>query len=675
MKRILLSLVIVALSGSLYNSYGQACGSGFIRKWVNTGQPGDQGLGPAPIVINGNSTSDWDAYISGPYAYSGTTVTNAYREINPYTAPAAPANVQKDGLRDSLAGPNYDKDAVGQDHRDLRYFAFTYDRANVYFYFRRPKNNTAQVSLYYFIDINVDGFMKTGEPVVHLTFNNSGSSVEMGWYEAVNSNGTAAGSYDAVKGNSMVATTTRAKGNNQSEWSPGFADGWSMPGDFHAVPGNQLPGLTTVSGIQEIMNSATISDSHPGSTETGYAVEFAVPWQYFRLWNANGSAGSPINYLKIFTWHVSLVSGQSGISGAEDNAGGCCSGIAASGDPHSTVVDTLVTHSPPTTFTGWVKYIEDAGANSNIVYNQVAFTDFVPPPSGSFNPAAFTVTVYKDSNSNQIPDDGGIAYLYNAGASSPPSSYVYTAAVDGSKISNVPAGGTFGFITTFNTVNYGLYRFKMKPTISMEIVNTGIIQCGAGSAVVNVLSIFNIVLPVEFKSFSAIRNHSNVLLKWETASEHNSSGFAIERNNNGSWQQVAFVPSHAVNGNSDVLLSYQYNDFNDTKGITQYRLRQVDFDSKSKYSEIRAVRGDGQLGKTIVYPNPSNDGKVNVLFEDATARDVSVMDMSGHVMKQWKALKSNTIKIENLLPGMYMLKIVMPDTGVQTVEKIVVAKR
>jgi len=50
-------------------------------------------------------------------------------------------------------------------------------------------------------------------------------------------------------------------------------------------------------------------------------------------------------------------------------------------------------------------------------------------------------------------------------------------------------------------------------------------------------------LPVGFKSFTAARNHSNVLLKWETSFEQNSNGFAIERNIRGHWEQVAFVPS------------------------------------------------------------------------------------------------------------------------------------
>ena len=183
-------------------------------------------------------------------------------------------------------------------------------------------------------------------------------------------------------------------------------------------------------------------------------------------------------------------------------------------------------------------------------------------------------------------------------------------------------------------------------------------------------------LPVSFKSFTATRTRSNVAVKWETASEQNNSGFAVERNINGTWEQVAFIPSQAVNGTSASDLSYQFIDLNNTKGITQYRIKQIDVDAKTKYSEVRSVRGDGQIGKTIVYPNPSSDGKVNIVFEDAAvSRDISVSDMSGRTVKQLKGVTANNITIENLTPGVYSLRIVVPSTGDQLIEKIVVNNR
>jgi len=185
------------------------------------------------------------------------------------------------------------------------------------------------------------------------------------------------------------------------------------------------------------------------------------------------------------------------------------------------------------------------------------------------------------------------------------------------------------------------------------------------------------ILPVSLRSFTAARNHSTVVLKWETVTEENSRGFYIERNlGNNVWQTLGFVSSKAIRGNSSSSLNYEYSDINDAKGISQYRLRQVDFDGKHAYSPIRAVRAGSQKGKTIVYPNPSSDGRVNVVFADVnTIRDVSLMDMNGRVMKQWKGIANNNIQIDNLTAGFYTIRIIDTDTGEQTVEKIVVKKR
>ena len=123
-------------------------------------------------------------------------------------------------------------------------------------------------------------------------------------------------------------------------------------------------------------------------------------------------------------------------------------------------------------------------------------------------------------------------------------------------------------------------------------------------------------------------------------------------------------------------LSYTYTDANATKGISNYRLIMVDIDGNFKYSDIRSVRGEGQINKMIIYPNPSFDGKVKVVFdESAGLRDVSVMDMSGRIVKQWKGITNNNLEIDNLTPGFYSLRVVVRETGEQSIEKIVVNKR
>jgi hypothetical protein len=222
------------------------------------------------------------------------------------------------------------------------------------------------------------------------------------------------------------------------------------------------------------------------------------------------------------------------------------------------------------------------------------------------------------------------------------------------------------YVGPANNHNLAGHNFKFRFTVVYELSANVFTPCGE-----------QFPLPVNFKSFTAARNKNIVALKWSTASENNNVGFEIQRLVGGSsWQTVSFVYTQATGGNSSSDLNYSYNDLNSTKGVTQYRIRQVDIDQKSRYSEIRAVRGDGQNGKTIVFPNPVlSGGKINVVFEDVNGtRDVSLIDLNGRQVRQWKAVTNNNLQIENLTPGFYNLKIIVRETGAQTIEKIVVNK-
>jgi len=199
-------------------------------------------------------------------------------------------------------------------------------------------------------------------------------------------------------------------------------------------------------------------------------------------------------------------------------------------------------------------------------------------------------------------------------------------------------------------------------------------QATGATRVITLTSTLCAPLPVTFGSFRANRSSaSSVALNWETVTEINNRGFVLQRNTRGQWEQVAFIPSHALDGNSNTTLRYSFNDLNSNRGMSQYRIRQVDYDGRAKYSEIRAVRGDGQRSNTIVYPVPSKDGRVTVVFENYEAsRDVTLIDMNGRVLRQWKAVTDNTLSLDNLRAGIYSLRIQDTGKGNVTVEKIIV---
>ena len=94
-------------------------------------------------------------------------------------------------------------------------------------------------------------------------------------------------------------------------------------------------------------------------------------------------------------------------------------------------------------------------------------------------------------------------------------------------------------------------------------------------------------LPVELLSFTAIRRNDNVQLKWQTASETNNDFFNIERSEDGRhWQTLGKMDGA---GNSSETLAYTWTDQSPLRGLSYYRLKQVDFDGRYAYSWVRSV--------------------------------------------------------------------------------------
>ena len=165
-------------------------------------------------------------------------------------------------------------------------------------------------------------------------------------------------------------------------------------------------------------------------------------------------------------------------------------------------------------------------------------------------------------------------------------------------------------------------------------------------------------LPVSFKSFSASRSNQAVMLSWETAFEQNNRGFYVQRQVNGEWKNMAFVFSSAKDGNSDQILKYSYKDPNNLTSISYYRILQVDLDGTAKASEVRTVRGEGQDAKLMLFPNPGTNGTIRVqLSDEAAAKDITVYDGTGRVVKSYKGVVNNSLIISQLKPGIYSIQV------------------
>jgi hypothetical protein len=183
-------------------------------------------------------------------------------------------------------------------------------------------------------------------------------------------------------------------------------------------------------------------------------------------------------------------------------------------------------------------------------------------------------------------------------------------------------------------------------------------------------------LPVSLISFTAARSGGKVSLRWETATESGNTGFEVLRSNgSGDFQKVGFVNTKAIGGNSSTKLTYEFTDVSTVKGLSLYKLRQVDQDGKSQYSQVRSVKGEESKSSITVYPTPSTTGNVSIAVSGLQAFDMQIVDMTGRVIRQYKQATNGHVKIENLQNGMYMVKVTDLASNEQTSEKIVVSKR
>ena len=114
------------------------------------------------------------------------------------------------------------------------------------------------------------------------------------------------------------------------------------------------------------------------------------------------------------------------------------------------------------------------------------------------------------------------------------------------------------------------------------------------------------IIPVELVSFNALVNGNSVNLSWQTASELNNSGFEIQRKSeNTEWKKIGFVQGA---GTTTEKKSYSFSDSYSGQGTISYRLKQIDFDGTSTFSNVVNVNlstpSEFKLNQN--YPNPFN---------------------------------------------------------------------
>jgi hypothetical protein len=105
-------------------------------------------------------------------------------------------------------------------------------------------------------------------------------------------------------------------------------------------------------------------------------------------------------------------------------------------------------------------------------------------------------------------------------------------------------------------------------------------------------------LPVELTYFDGIKQDGFNLLKWQTASEHNSSHFIVEKSTTGDFENSVIVGNIIGSGYSQEIIDYDLLDMKVENAINYYRLIQYDFDGEFKVYPIIGI--DNRVKKDVV---------------------------------------------------------------------------
>src|SRR5690554_4203432 len=212
---------------------------------------------------------------------------------------------------------------------------------------------------------------------------------------------------------------------------------------------------------------------------------------------------------------------------------------------------------------------------------------------------------------------------------------------DGFIIERSDAGSGYNVIATVNAgvtsyednVSQAIdYSYRVKAYNATDTSGYSNITCVNGSIVPVEISLFTIEIS---------RDESSVILLWETASEANNRGFEIERNLDGitgSWAVIGFVEGK---GTTTEKSYYRFvDDFSNYgfKGKLQYRLKQIDYDGTTSYSNVVSIdmnvlRKDYELLQN--YPNPFNPAtSIRFNIPEQSKVKVEVINSLGEVVSE-----------------------------------------
>ncbi len=180
-------------------------------------------------------------------------------------------------------------------------------------------------------------------------------------------------------------------------------------------------------------------------------------------------------------------------------------------------------------------------------------------------------------------------------------------------------------------------------------------------------------LAVTITSLTASQKGKNIAVEWKVDNQTNIKEYEIEKSADGNnFSNVA-----TIQANSNATTSYSWTDVNPVAGYNYYRVKSVDINGKTSYTQIVKVQPDGTLNRDItVFPNPIVNGTINLQLTNQPegVYHVRVINQLGQAVlyKQVthnEGSSSEAIQLSsNLAHGVYQVEVSSPANDVKIIK-------
>ena len=182
------------------------------------------------------------------------------------------------------------------------------------------------------------------------------------------------------------------------------------------------------------------------------------------------------------------------------------------------------------------------------------------------------------------------------------------------------------------------------------------------------------LLPLTFTDAKVQQSNQSLNVNFQTANEKNVKEFDIERSSDG----TRFIRVAGVNALNKETNNYSWTDASPLAGNNFYRIRSIDIDGKTQYSEVmKAFAAKGSVGLNV-YPNPVKNNQLNLqmINQQASIYEVRLMNSFGQNFQNKKIDHkggSNVISImpsQNIPKGIYRLEVMSPNGTRQVISVV-----